>query len=465
MKRFASFAAGLAMLAGCVTALAQDMTAEEMIQLDKLRAQFEAQGIKVTPEQEIRMLQRIRAFKAAANPAGQGNAGAALQQQTLQRANNLPISAAGAVAVTTVVSPAVGAAMSEEDLKKRLDAMPQGMALANIEYLRDGFQYDGQRFADPEGRVEKFTVDAMTGAVGYLVNAGLADVQPVKLARLGAGAGSGAASLAIGRVRRQGGQYHFESITGKALAGELLYVLTDGVLLMRDSVGFRYVAGEGVRQINIPTGWYPTPLQRGNVAATGWLLLEKDTAEEKKNPLSLFSDLGRAVGLSEANEYALMNTGDGRLIVLDVSTSGKTVTSFSQCRRKNKVVNVCDQSTTYDSAWDANGGRNTLHYFWRMDWQRTAGGSLLVVLEKGLKQVNAYDLASGKKVNLFERGMGIGTFNTSLMTDGRLRVTAPVGFENGLVEDVASELKARPDVRTAASADAGKAGGDAPAAK
>lgn len=456
-------AAALTLLAGCITAWAQEVTAEEMIQLDKLRAQFEAQGIKVTPEQEIRMLQRIRALKAAANPTAQGNAGAALQVQIPQRAGGLlptpvptPVSVAASVA---------GTAMSEGDLKKRLDALPPGKALANVEYLRDGFQYDGQRFADPEGRVEKFTVDAMTGAVGYLVKAGLADMQPVKLARLGTGAGSSADSFTIGRVRRQGGQYQFESVTGKALAGELLYVLTDGVLLMRDSVGFRYVAGEGVRQINIPTGWYPTPLQRGNVAATGWLLLEKDTAEEKKSPLSLFSDLGRAVGLSEANEYALMNTSDGRLVVLDVSTSGKSVTSFSQCRRKNRAVNVCDQTTTYDSAWDPNGGRNFLHYFWRMDWQRTASGSVLVALEKGVKQVNAYDLASGKKVNLFERGMGIGGLNTFMMTDGRMRVVAAVGFENGQVDDVAGELKARTDMRAAASADAGKAQEEVSAAK
>jgi hypothetical protein len=459
MRRIALLAAGLTMLAGCITAWAQEVTAEEMIQLDKLRAQFEAQGIKVTPEQEIRMLQRIRALKAAANPAAQGSAGAALQVQIPQRAGGLLTAAA------PVAKPVVGATMSEGDLKKRLDALPPGKALANVEYLRDGFQHDGLRFADPEGRVEQFTVDAMTGAVGYLVKGSLADGQPVKLARLGSDAGSSTASLTIGRVRRQGSQYQFESITGQALAGELLYVLTDGVLVMRDSVGFRYVAGEGVRQINFPTGWYPTPLQRGNVAATGWLLLEKDSAEEKKSPLSLFSDLGRAVGLSEANEYALMNTSDGRLVVLDVSTSGKSVTSFSQCRRKNRAVNVCDQSTTYDSTWDANGGRNFLHYFWRMDWQRTAGGSVLVALEKGVKQVNAYDLASGKKVNLFERGMGIGALNTSMMTDGRLRVIAAVGFENGQVDDVASELKSRPDVRTEAGAEAGKIHEEVSAAK
>jgi len=446
MRRIAMLAGGLVMLASGITAWAQEVTAEEMIQLDKLRSQFEAQGIKVTPEQEIRMLQRIRALKAVAN-AAQGNAGAALQVQIPQRAGGL----------LPALAPAAGPAMSEGDLKERLDALPAGTPLTSVEYLHDGFQYDGQRFADPEGRVEKFTVDAMTGAVGYVVKAGLADGQPVKLARLGAGVGPSTASLTIGRVRRQGGQYQFESVTGQSLAGELLYVLTDGVLLMRDSVGFRYVAGEGIRQINIPTGWYPTPLQRGNVAATGWLLLEKDTADEKKSPLSLFSDLGRAVGLSEANEYALMNTSDGRLVVLDVSTSGKSVTSFSQCRRKNRAVNVCDQTTTYDSAWDPNGGRNFLHYFWRMDWQRTAGGSVLVALEKGVKQVNAYDLASGKKVNLFERGAGIGALKHFMMTDGRMRVVAAVGFQNGQVEDVAGELKARPDMRAAANADAGKA--------
>ena len=249
-------------------------------------------------------------------------------------------------------------------------------------------------------------------------------------------------SEVIGRVARQNGQYRFESLTGKSLSGDLLILLNDGVVVLRDAVGFRYAVGEGVRQIDLPKGWYPTPLQRGNVS-TGWILLEKDTSAEKSNPLNLFSNFGKAVGLTEANEYALFNFADGRKIVLDVSSAGKTTSKYSNCRKRSELFNECQTATNYQSVWNADGFKNLSHYYWRMDWQQSIAGPVLVAQEGGLKYINAYDLATGKKVNLLERTLGVAGFDVVLKPGQKVQVQAQMGFEKVVIEDVQAELSSR----------------------
>ena len=437
------------MLGNLVAVFAQDVTAEEMMQLDKLRSQYEAQGLSLTPEQEARMLQRIRALKAIgaggnSSPNGASAAGSlptpkstesvggGLLPQLLQK-SGAPVSGGATMDASPTAPP-----VSEADLARRIAAMPAGKPIGTIEYLRDGFQYDGQRFVDPQGRVTTFAVDAFRGVVTYVPNTIGDAPQPVKLAFLG----DTVSSEVIGRVARQNGQYRFESLTGKSLSGDLLILLNDGVVVLRDAVGFRYAVGEGVRQIDLPKGWYPTPLQRGNVS-TGWILLEKDTSAEKSNPLNLFSNFGKAVGLTEANEYALFNFADGRKIVLDVSSAGKTTSKYSNCRKRSELFNECQTATNYQSVWNADGFKNLSHYYWRMDWQQSIAGPVLVAQEGGLKYINAYDLATGKKVNLLERTLGVAGFDVVLKPGQKVQVQAQMGFEKVVIEDVQAELSSR----------------------
>lgn len=221
----------------------------------------------------------------------------------------------------------------------------------------------------------------------------------MKLARVG----SGAEPLTIGRLVPDGTRQVFQSSTGKTLAGELFFPLTDGALVMRD------------------------------------------TSAEKDNPLQLFKRLGQLAGAVDTPaDYALFNLADNRLVKLQVAADGKSVTSYSQCRRKNAVVNVCDQARSYDSLWKPDGSANLGHYYWRVDWQRPQGVPVAVVMENGLVQVNAIDLASGKRVNLFERALGINGYRSQLRADGRLRVEAKLAFDTGVVDDALAELRSRP---------------------
>ena len=413
----------------CAVAAAQDITAEEMIQLDKFKEQYKAQGLSLRPEQEAKLVLRLRAMRALAGlaPASQGG-GASLMQQ-IERAQQQP------APLVSAARPA--AAITEDRLKQQLSALPPGAPVGSLKYLSDGLMFDGQRFADAAGRAERFGVDRATGSIGYVVETG--GLATMRLARLG----TTADPITIGTLRIQGSQQLFEMVTGKTLAGELFFPLADGALVLRDSIGFRYKAGDGLRQISLPAGWFPTPLQAGDVSSTGWLLLEKDVSEQKRSQLpfvGLVNKIGEISGAREANEYALMDTVTGRMVVLDISTDGQNVTDATQCRRRAGVVNVCDQMTTVRSAWDKDGSRNFRHYFWRVDWQLVRDRPVAVVQEKRSVEVNAYDLQTGTKVSLFQRALGLSAMNAEVTADGWLRVTARLGLDTAVVDDAMERL-------------------------
>jgi hypothetical protein len=439
-------------------AVAQEITVEEMQLLDKLRAQFQEKGIQLKPEDEIRYLQRMRAMRELSTSANRAGATPAqplqpqpspqlapapqtISQQPIQQPfpqqqiQPQPLSSAA-------VQPLVNGVPSEEQLRKQLDSLPPGNQLKSFVLLRDGLQFNGQRFADPEGTAKSFALDPDTSTAAYLVN--INSTANVKIARIG----TNSAPVTIGKVSVDGSRTVFQSATGKTLAGDLFFPLTDGVLLVRESVGFRYVVGEGTRQIDLPSGWSPAPLQRGNASTTGWFLLERDTTEEQKNPFSSFMSLGAMVGVVAGRmDYALFNLNDRRMVPFEVSTDGKTVATYSQCRRMpNGLVNKCDQMRTYESVWSPDGSPNSGHYFWKIDWQKMDGKPVAVVMENSLRQVNAYDLTGSKKVNLLERTLGINNWSMSLAEGGKFRINAQLAFDKVVIEDVALELQNRPDV-------------------
>jgi len=411
--------------------MAQAISAEEMVQLEALRSQITAMGGTVTPEMEVRMLQRLRAAKAI----NSGGLPALLAAQ-----------GAGVAGGAGSPLPAVPV-ISEDDLAKQVSAISAPHPVSELRFLRDGLEFDGQRFADPQGRASNFATDQATGRVGYVVTSGMGDSASVKLARLD----QGSAAVLIGQLRRSDRGWQFTSVTGKTLGGDLFFPLTDGVLLMRDSVGFRYTAGKGVQQVNIPGGWSPTPIQRGNVSATGWLLLEKDNAEEKKSPLGMLKNMGNLLGAGNFNEYALLQMGSGKLVEIDIPSNGKNTFSFAQCRRKNAVVNQCDKVSSYESLFQPNGMANSTHYFWRIDWQRGPKGAMLIASEGSLaSKLNAYDLESGRKVLLMERTLGVTNLEPRLNAEGRYSVRVQLGLTHETVDDIAASLAKGPDLTAGA---------------
>jgi hypothetical protein len=138
---------------------------------------------------------------------------------------------------------------------------------------------------------------------------------------------------------------------------------------------------------------------------------------------------------------------DKRMVSFEIATYGKGVTTYSQCRKaSNGLFNVCDRMATYDSIWQPNGGPNWSHYFWKVDWQSMGGKPVAVVMESGLKQINAYDLNGSKRVSLFERTMGIAAWHLEMGTGGKYRAKAQLAFDKPVLEDVALELRERADM-------------------
>lgn len=413
-----------------VAASAQEITADEMIMLERLRAEMTTKGVTVTPEMEVRMLQRIRAMRPLTEP------GAAM-------------SAPAPPAAPAATSPS--ASMAEADLLRRLQALDPAQPIRDLKLLRDGLMVDGQRFADSEGRATRVAVDTTTGRLGYAVDGAGPGTGLVKIAR----ADRPGEAVTIGQFTRNGNTLQMTTVTGKTMTGEMFFPLVDGALVMRDSVAFRYRAGIGVEQVSLPAGWFPTPIQRGNVGTTGWILLEKDVPEAKSSPLAALSSLGKLVGAMDANEYALFEMKTGRLVEINQAADGKNTYSYSQCRRKNGIVNICDRMTSYESAFQPDGRPNVKHYLWNIDWHRTTEGPVLVAAEGTLNsKLVGVHLDSGKKVVLYERALGVTLGESRIGPDGKMSMSVQLGLGSEAMDDVAAQIKARPAVSKTADASA-----------
>lgn len=464
-----------ALMSISLNCMSQEITLEEMQALDQWRAGYAAKGIQLNPEDEVRLLQRLRALRAIATPSPSATspttanapaiplAAPAATQSLLstvpqttatvpaQQEATAPIQLAVPMApqaATSSVQPVQIAPVNrqldtqtEPGLLEVVSTLPKMARLANFSYVKDGLKFNDQTFVDPEGIAQRFSVDPETATAAYIVPNG--DHALVKIVRLG----SGADPITIGKLVRNGNHVAFQSNAGKSIAGDLFFPLTDGILVMRNAVGFRYVVGEGVTQINFPEGWSPAPIQRGNTSTTGWILLERDMVEQKKESIfSLIKDIGEIVGLAPGRmDYALFNLKSSKLVPFELSLSGKSVATYSQCRKaSNGLVNICDRMATYDSIWDNNGRPNKTHYFWSVDWQTSQGKPFVVAMEKNLRQLNAVDLTSLKKVNLFERTMGITNWSLDLADQGKYRAMAQLALDKQTLDDVSQEIQTRP---------------------
>jgi hypothetical protein len=97
---------------------------------------------------------------------------------------------------------------------------------------------------------------------------------------------------------------------------------------------------------------------------------------------------------------------------------------------------------SYESLFQPNGLHNMTHYFWRINWFNAGGRPILVSQEGGLTKVAATDLATGKKALIFERLMGIASFNADQGVDGKISISAQMGFSTEKKDDILSLLDA-----------------------
>lgn len=333
---------------------------------------------------------------------------------------------------------------TEITLAEKLNAFPGKSTDIKFEDRKDGFSTNGQPFMDAEGRISKYAFDVITADVTYLVQT-KENSYTIKYVR----AGSNMDGINIGYANSGANGWQVQTVTGKKLAGELLTVLPKGVLISRDEAAFKYTPGTGVNNIAVPQGYIIAPFQHGNVGATDFVLLEK--VEDKESATGgLFSSLkamGNVLGVNKKEDYALLSIKDGKMHLLNIAANGKDVKSYSNCRKENNFVNKCDSMTSQEALYEKNGDRNTRHYYWRTNWFNTTAGPIAIAMENGVSDVTITDLASGKKVVGFNRGMGILKFDASQDASGKVKISAQLGFETQTIDDALVFLQTTPEVK------------------
>lgn len=418
--------------------LAAEPTPQEQQFLAGVRQQYTQQtGRPPTPEEEEKMLVQWRAANlnmaitmARLSSMGKGGAPSAAlmqgsQQQAMQAA---PIAAMAALPT-----------MTEEALAARLAAQGGPKSNLKIERVRDGLKIGGSMFLDPEGQVQSYAYDILNGDISYSIRSG--DSMVYKYLR----GGSGAEPVAFASARQSGGAWQVATVSGKTFSGDSVIALARGLMVARVGSAFIYEPGKGSRSAMVPEGWNMAQFQRGNVGATGFVLLERSVPPSEGRGsvgalMSSFKSLGAVAGISKKEDFALLQLETGKLYPLNIQSSGKNQSVMSNCRRRNALVNDCATMNTFESLY-TDTGRNFGHYFWKADWYATPSGPLAVTMENGVADVYALDLASGKKVTLFHRALGITSFDSVQSSDATVAVSAKWVFEDHKVPDAAKFLQ------------------------
>lgn len=388
----------------------------------------------LTAEQRVKLLNWFVTGKSGDEPAAE-----AAPQPAALPAQVPPLPVQPAPVAAAPARPA--GAQDEAELSAAMDQWPALAQGVSFERFRDGFAIDGARYLDPEGRITSYGFDAGTGDFTYLAQTGAGQFV-LKAGR----AASGAEPMEIGKAESRNGMWTVVSATGKKLAGARLIPLARGFIVARDNTGYRYVPGKGMTSFAAPEGFSIAPLQSGNVSGTGYLLLERNPEQPSGGSLGAlvgsFKSLGSTLGMTRKEDYALLNIDNGKLVPINIAMEDKQVQVMSACRQRNYLMAVCDRMDSYESLFQANGAPNMTHYFWRINWFNAGGRPILVSQEGGLTRVIAADLDSGKSTPLFERAMGIASFTAVQDRDGKIHVSAQMGFSTEKKEDIVELLDA-----------------------
>ena len=328
---------------------------------------------------------------------------------------------------------------------RQFPTLTQGV---QFERFRDGFAINGQRYIDAEGKITSYAFDAQSGDFTYL-----AETHPGEFVLKAGRAMTQSEPITIATAQKQGMIWQVTAATGKKFTGYRLIPSSRGFVIARDNTGFRYVPGSGTTNIVAPEAFSIAALQNGDIANTGYILLERTPTSNGTQPgnslgalFSAVQSLGSVVGVGKKEDYALLNMDNGRVVPVNISLESKQVQVMSACKQKNFLIAKCAQMESFESAFEPNGTRNMSHYFWRINWFNVPGRPVLVSQEGGLGKVIATDLNSGKKVMLFERALGIASFAAIQDANGKINVTAQMGFSSESRQDVLALLDSLPNV-------------------
>lgn len=406
-----------------------EWSSQERSFVEATKQQYASNGMSFTTEQAQMAVQSMRemiarvtgsagAIQALASP-GMAPAPGVHRQQSNQSTN--------------------GASVSEEQIGKEIASWARLSEPLTVRGRRDGFDLNGRPVLDPEGAIFSYAHDANTGAITYAVRTS----RGISIKAISSGANAQPLVIASGSQGSAG--WEIQTVTGKQLTGGTLSILSDGFLVGRNTSAFRYQPGKGVQSIAVPNGYIITPLQRGNVGATGFVLLEREQAIGSGDPVSgLLSSakaIGSILGVNRKEDYVLMDVSTGKLFPVNVPANGKQVTLMSQCRQVNWVLSQCQRAQTFESVYGADGLKNSSHYYWLIDWVGTPTGPVAFTLEDGLANLYFTNLSTGKKALAFDRKFGIADWYATQGGDGKVVVRAKLAFDWKEIPDAVGFLQ------------------------
>lgn len=334
---------------------------------------------------------------------------------------------------TNATTPTAGTSISAAQLVTEISQRHAQGALTVFVPRQDGFVANGQTFVDPMGQIVMFGGDTASGDVTYFVR----NTPGTLLVRF-ANVHSPLAPITVGTIQLQPDMMRFTSVDGTEVAGENVIPAGQGVIVARATTVFDYTFGQAPTHQLLPASYELAPYQRGDVAATNYVLLRRDISPQQKgNVVNAFAGLFHAVtGTENDKDFALFNVRTGNTVYLNVSEVGEQVGHGVNCRPKNAFVNRCGGWVSHAALYEDDGQPNILHYYWRIDWAQTPAGPIAVALEKGVENVDAIRLDSDTVKTVFHRALGIKSAMISQNPDGSLAVTANWAFHNHKVPNV-----------------------------
>lgn len=309
-----------------------------------------------------------------------------------------------------------------------------------VSRLKDGFEVNGERYVDPEGRMGFYAVDYLTGDASYIVKTANPGEFLVKSLRLT----TGDTPLTIARARETGQGWSVTTATGKLINGSRLVIGSQGIVVTRNEgdSAFLYTPGKGIKNISLPAGYQVANFQNGDISSTRYLLMEK-IKQGGDDALQTLKSLGSVLGIGRKEDYALLDIDSGNPLFINISSDGKDVTQLSNCREsaKSRYVNICKDGVSYESLYDNKGMPNFTHYYWRIQWYRTPDARRVAVMQEGgLGNVSIFNMDTGSRRPLFERTLGIAGFSSLIKQDGKIEVTAKMGFSRERIDDALAVL-------------------------
>lgn len=325
--------------------------------------------------------------------------------------------------------------LTVDELNHQIESLNSNNTGVSFEHSKDGVKIDGVMYLDPEGEITKVGSNSLTGEFSYLARTNRNEYV-VKYNKSGSSAD--AITLAYATIDARGAKV--TTVTGSKLSGNSIIPTSRGFIIARDSSVFNFDPRDGVTNFSAKNNYHIAKYQNGDVASTGYVLLEKDpevNANPVTNLMSSFSSLTSTIGLTEdkVSEYLLANVKTGSVVPLNIRTDGKKINVLSECKKKNSFVNKCAKSESRESLYKQNGFKNLSHYFWKVYWFNTPDGLYAVAQESGLKKVTIINLNTAKKSTAFERTLGISGFTATQTPEGKITVSAHLGFSTETIDD------------------------------